>query len=268
MRGGHAGASYASKRIIVADLDGTLAESKSPIDAEMAALIGRLLRHKNFAVISGGRYQQFHEQMISRLPYADEWLSGLYIFPTNATSFYRFAGGVWRQVYAENLTVEEKDRVYDALKPALKEAGFEKPQIVYGDIVEDRGTQITFSALGQKAPLALKAKWDPDAAKRRKIKGALERLIPDFEIGIGGTTSIDISRKGIDKAYGIRRIQEHLMYSLGEMLYIGDALFEGGNDFPVKRAGVDCVQVGGVADTKRVLGRIIADVESGGRPTP
>ena len=42
------------KRLIVFDLDGTLAESKSVIDPEMAGLIDSLLGVLNVAVISGG----------------------------------------------------------------------------------------------------------------------------------------------------------------------------------------------------------------------
>ena len=41
------------KRLIVFDLDGTLAPSKSSLDAEMAALLNKLLGFIKVAVISG-----------------------------------------------------------------------------------------------------------------------------------------------------------------------------------------------------------------------
>ena len=84
-----------------------------------------------------------------------------------------------------------------------KQSGFKVEQ-VWGEVIEDRGSQITFSALGQQAPLEQKDKWDPDFTKRKKIKAILDTLIPEFSVRMGGATSIDITKPGIDKAYGIR----------------------------------------------------------------
>jgi hypothetical protein len=69
---------------------------------------------------------------------------------------------------------------------------------VWGEPIEDRGSQITFSALGQQAPLEEKKRWDPDFTKRKKIKAVLENLIPEFSVHLGGTTSVDVTKPGID----------------------------------------------------------------------
>jgi hypothetical protein len=129
---------------------------------------------------------------------------------------------------------------------------------LWGEQIEDRGSQITFSALGQHAPLEEKDKWDPDIGKRKKIKAVLDGLIPEFSVRIGGSTSIDITKPGIDKAYGIRKLRDLLSISLEEMIYIGDALYVGGNDYPAKEVGVDCIPVKDPEDTKRVIQTIIA----------
>jgi phosphomannomutase len=42
------------------------------------------------------------------------------------------------------------------------------------------------------------------------------------------------------------------------MIYVGDALFVGGNDYPAEQAGVDCIPVMGPGETKRVIQTIIA----------
>jgi hypothetical protein len=115
-----------------------------------------------------------------------------------------------------------------------------------------RGTQVTFSALGQMAPKELKKKWNPDYKKRLKIKKALENYIPEFQINIRGTTSIDITKKGIDKVYAINQIEKHLNILKEEMLFVGDAIFPGGNDYPVKQVGIDCIEVSGPDETKRL----------------
>src|SRR6202158_2196604 len=242
------------KKLIVFDLDGTLAESKSFLDAEMAALPHELFGAAKVAVISGGDWPQFEKQLLSNLP-QDERLMNLSLLPTCGTKFYKYAVE-WKKLYSEDFTADEKEKIVSSLKKAIEAAGF-KAEKVWGEQIEDRGSQITFSALGQQAPLEEKDKWDPDFSKRKKIKAILDTLIPEFSVRIGGSTSIDITKPGIDKAYGIRKLRDLLGISLKEMIYIGDALYVGGNDYPAKEAGVDCISVKDPNETKRVIPTII-----------
>ena len=243
------------KKLIVFDLDGTLAASKSPLDPEMLGLLHDLLGVVKVAVISGGDWPQFEEQVVSNLPH-DERLRALSLLPTCGTKFYQYSGA-WKKLYEEDFTTEEREKILNALKKAIGVAGF-KIEKLWGEQIEDRGSQITFSALGQHAPLEEKEKWDPDFAKRKKIKAILDRSIPGFSIRIGGSTSIDITKPGIDKAYGIKKLRDLLHVSLQEMIYVGDALFVGGNDYPAEKAGVDSIPVKDPDETKRVIQAIIA----------
>jgi HAD superfamily hydrolase (TIGR01484 family) len=243
------------KKLIVFDLDGTLAGSKSPLDSEMSGLLHDLLLIVKVAVISGGDWPQFEQQLLSNLPH-DERLANLSLLPTCGTKFYRYDSAAWKKIYSEDLTAEERDKILSSLTKAIISADF-KTDKLRGEQIEDRGSQITFSALGQKAPLEEKNKWDPDFSKRKKIKAILDTLIPEFSVRIGGSTSIDITKPGIDKAYGIRKLRDLLGISLKEMIYIGDALYVGGNDYPAKEAGVDCISVKDPNETKRVILTII-----------
>ena len=243
------------KKLIVFDLDGTLAESKSSLDDEMAALLHDLLGVVKVAVISGGDWPQFEKQLLSHLP-KDGHLANLSLLPTCGTKFYQYAGD-WKKLYSEDFTPEEKEKIIGSLHKALGESGYKAEQ-VWGEIIEDRGSQITFSALGQQAPLEAKTKWDPDFARRKKITAILTTLIPEFSVRMGGATSIDVTKPGIDKAYGIRKLREILGVSLSEMLFIGDALFPGGNDYPAKEAGVVSLSVRGPQETKLMVTAIIA----------
>jgi len=243
------------KKLIVFDLDGTLAESKSPLDAEMSTILSALLGIVKVAVISGGNWPQFEKQLLSNLPH-DEHLNNLSILPTCGTKFYKYKLG-WDELYSEDFTDEEKKKIISSLKKALGLSGF-KAEKVWGEPIEDRGSQITFSALGQQAPLAEKKKWDPDFTKRKKIKALLENLISEFSVHLGGTTSVDVTKIGIDKAYGIGKLREVLGIKIEEMIFIGDALFPGGNDYPAKEAGVVSIQVRDPNETKRVIEAIIA----------
>jgi hypothetical protein len=243
------------KKLIVFDLDGTLAASKSPLDAEMASLLHDLLGVVKVAIISGGAWLQFETQVLSMLP-QNESLARLSILPTCGTQFFQYTGD-WKKLYSEDFTADQKEKIVSSLKKAIATAGFEVEK-TWGETIEDRGSQITYSALGQQAPLEEKEKWDVDFAKRKKIKAILDTLIPNFSVRIGGATSIDITKPGIDKAYGIRKLRDILGISLKEMIYVGDALFVGGNDYPAEQAGVISIPVRGPGETKRVVEAMIA----------
>jgi phosphomannomutase len=217
------------KKLIVFDLDGTLAESKSSLDAETSTLLADLLGIVKVAVISGGDWTQFEKQVLGHLAH-DDRLENLSLLPTCGTKFFRYRG-TWEKLYSEDFTAEEKQKIMTSLNKALEESGFKAGKL-WGALIEDRGSQITFSALGQQAPIEEKKKWDPDFAKRQKIKAILDRSIPEFSVRLGGATSIDVTKPGIDKAYGIRKLQDVLEIKINEMVFVGDALFPGGNDYP------------------------------------
>lgn len=243
------------KKLIVFDLDGTLAESKSSLDPEMATLLTGLLAIVKIAVISGGGWPQFEKQVLSTLP-LDEHLRNLSLLPTCGTKFYQYKSG-WELLYSDDFTEAEKAKIIGALKQAAGVPDF-KVERTWGELIEDRGSQITFSALGQQAPIEEKKKWDADFAKRQRMKIQLDRIIPEFFVRLGGTTSVDVTKPGIDKAYGIRKLRDTLSIAIQEMIFIGDALFPGGNDYPAKEAGVVSIQVRDPCETKRVIEAITA----------
>jgi phosphomannomutase len=239
------------KTLFVFDLDGTLAESKSSLDAEMSKLLTNLVVLVKVAVISGGSWEQFEKQLLSNLP-RDSRLRNLFLLPTCGTKFFQYSEADWVKMYSEDLTGEEKEAIIKSLNHALEISGF-KPGTAWGELIEDRGSQITFSALGQGAPLEEKIKGGSDLNKRKHIIANLEPILPGFSIRIGGATSIDITKPGIDKAYGIRKLRDILSIQIQDMLFVGDALFPGGNDFPVKETGITSIQVRDPNETKLVI---------------
>jgi phosphomannomutase len=244
--------------IIGFDLDGTLNPSKLPLEPDMAALLARILAIYKVAVISGGSYEQFQRQFLGHFPCPTELLPNLFLLPTDGAMLCATENGDWKCTHENIFTDEEKKKIRQAFENALPNAGYSTPEKVYGEILEDRSTQMTFSAFGMEAPLAVKETWDPDHAKRKKIIAALEPLLPEFSVHMGGTTSIDITRAGIDKAYGLKRVLAQLHIPPEKMLYFGDALYEGGNDAPAKTIGATCVQVSGPAETRTHLLRLLA----------
>lgn len=252
------------KKLIVFDLDGTLAESKSVMDGEMDDLLTKLLRAKKVAVIGGGKYGQFKSQLLFALTAPKELLKNLFLFPTTSTAFYRYNRG-WKNVYELDLSRAEKESVREAFRDAFVEAHFVPPKKTYGPLLEDRGTQMSFSPLGQEVVTALGAKgirlkeqWKAkNDSLRFKIAQLVQKRVPQLEVRVGGLTTIDVTRQGIDKGYGVLQIKKHLKIPIDRMVFIGDALYPGGNDYAAKRTGIQCIAVRGPEDTKKIIKKIL-----------
>jgi HAD superfamily hydrolase (TIGR01484 family) len=241
------------KKLIAFDLDGTLALSKQPLDDDMASRITDLLEVCLVDIISGGDWPQFEKQVVSRLP-ARAQLAHLFIQPTTGTKLYRW-DGTWKPVYADLFSADESRQIEAALNDAVKAEDLDGGQ-TWGDRIEDRGSQITFSGLGQNAPLIAKEAWDADRAKREALQRRLRAALPDLSINIGGSTSIDITRKGVDKQYGLRKLLPVAGVSAEEVMFVGDAIYPGGNDYPAKEMGLDTIKVDEIEQTRLVISTI------------
>lgn len=248
------------RQVIAFDLDDTLAVTKSPISDRMGELLGKLLEKYDVCIITGGAFPQIKIQVVDRLEVSAERLGRLHLMPTCGTSYYRYdvLDEEWVLQYAEDLTTDEKKRITDALEKGARQVGLWEEK-THGDAIEDRGPQITYSALGQAAPAELKYEWaEKNKEKRKELRDAVAALIPELEVRIGGTTSTDVTRIGIDKAYGMEKLLTELKIGKDDILFIGDKLEEGGNDYPVKAMGIDTVAVDGWEETALVLEGLLA----------
>jgi len=226
----------------------------------MAKLVVQLLRHRYVAVASGGAFEQFELQFLAKLP-ANANFSNLFLFPTNCASgyYYNLRLGRFQQEYDIRLSGREVKRIFRSFAAVFEEMEYVPPKKTYGVILENRGSQVTFSALGQKAPLRLKERWDPHQRKRQKIRKLLKKYLPNLEISIGGTTSIDVTKKGVNKTLCVKKLEQRLHVGKKDMLYVGDALFKGGNDYIMKSAKIACASVSNPEATKKLIRHIIAN---------
>lgn len=234
-------------KLVAFDLDDTLAPSKSPLPDAMRAALLALLEKRPVAIISGGQFGQFQSQVIARLPESD-LLDDLHLMPTNGTRYYTHADGEWQVVYAHMLSDEHRAACAVALEAEARALGLWEEES-WGPKIEDRGSQVTFSALGQQAPVDAKKAWDPDGTKRARLRAAVQPHVPDLDVHAGGSTSIDITGRGIDKAFGIRKLMEQLGLEASDILFVGDRLEPGGNDHSVIGVGVQTRAVEGWEDT-------------------
>ena len=222
----------------------------------MADLLGRLLEVAEVCVISGGRFEQFRDQVIAKLPQSAP-LDRLHLMPTCGTQYFRWDGAAWSQQYAENLTEDEKAAALTAVEEEAKRLGLWESE-TWGPVLEDRGSQITFSALGQSAPVDAKAAWDPTGERRNVLRSAVQERLPSLEVRSGGSTSVDITRHGIDKAYGMNKLALLTGIPFADMLFVGDRLDPQGNDFPVIALGVPTSAVEGWEQTAALVEKLVA----------
>jgi hypothetical protein len=250
-----------AKKVIAFDLDGTLAPSKSPLPDRMSVALSRLLDLYDVCVTSGGKFEQFEKQLLANLKAKPNQLTRLHLMPTCGTRYYKFDlnKNAWQKVYAEDFTDAQKKEIITVLEAALDELGYRESK-PYGEIIEDRGSQITLSALGQDIVdelgdegVRLKEAWDPDNAKKNRIREYAAPKLPKFEVRVGGLTSVDITKPGIDKAYGMEKLMDILHATKDEILFIGDRLAEGGNDYPVKAMGIDSLEVSRWQETALII---------------
>ena len=253
------------KKVIAFDLDGTLAPSKSYLPDEMSVLLSRLLEHFQVCVISGGKFGQFEQQLLNGLKASPTLLEKLHLMPTCGTQYYVYdlAEKLWKQVYAENFTEAEKKKIIAVLKEAQEKLGYIEPK-TWGETIEDRGSQVTLSTLGQdivaqlgEEGVRLKEAWDPDNTKKQAIRDYAAERLPGIEVRAGGLTSVDVTRPGIDKAYGMQKLMNMLEIGKDDILFLGDRIAEGGNDYPVYAHGIDCLEVSDWRNTAQILTGIL-----------
>lgn len=246
-------------QLVAFDLDDTLAPSKQRVPTPIATRLKRLLAAVPVCVISGGNTTQFERQLLPSLHLDAAEAKQLHLMPTCGTRYLRFDGEQFAEVYAHDLPAATRSEVIAQLEETAKTIGVWQER-TWGPAIEDRGSQITYSALGQQAPVEAKKAWDPSGHKREALRAAMAEKLPHLEVRAGGSTSVDITAKGIDKAYGMRQLARVTGIALDEMIFVGDRLAPGGNDYPVAELGVATIAVAGFEETPAVLDQLLAAI--------
>jgi phosphomannomutase len=247
-----------AKKLIAFDLDDTLNVAKTPLTSDMVELFARLLDSYQVCVISGQKYEEFQRQILTPLGEQPALrLKNLHFMVAQGTQYYMFDGNDWKLVYSFPLTDEQVKSIDNALETAARELGLwtENPT---GEINENRISQVTFSALGQAAGTEEKYAWDPDRKKREKIIARAKEIAPEFDYEIGGTTSINVFLPGTNKTFGMNKLMELLNLKKDDILYFGDMVLPGGNDYPVVQMGIDTIAVEKWQDTAYALRGILS----------
>lgn len=244
-------------KIIVFDMDGTLTKSKTKADPDMLELLEILSQKYKVWVISWWDFNQYKLQFLVYLNSKKADLNNFYLFPTNGTRMYHYVDGRFTKKYSEDFTKVEVDEIINALDKSIIDLDL-IPELQYWELYENRGWQITFAAMWIDCPYEIKSVWDKDFKIRLRIREYIKKSLVGYNIWVCWTSSIDITREWIDKAYGIKKIMENLLVKKEEILFIWDALLKWWNDYPVKAFWVECIEVSKVEDTKKIIKSLIA----------
>jgi HAD superfamily hydrolase (TIGR01484 family) len=246
------------KKIIAFDVDGTLTASKTLIEDSMAHLIKELVKKRMVIAIAGGNFHQLETQFLPPFLHDELMLPYIHNFtllPTSGTQRYEYdeAKREWVLTDKEPLPPEAKERAIQLLRKVIENPIYEIPPNPIGNIIEDRDTQLTFTPNGQQAPVAIKMRFDPDRKKRERIKAMLDPMLPEVSVSINGTSSIDVLPKNFSKAVGLMRFLDKAGLSKSDVIFVGDAIFPGGNDYSVFEAGFDTISVKNPKETEAII---------------
>jgi len=236
------------------DLDDTLAESFQPPSSEIIKLLGRLLEKMPVAILTAAGWPRVEHQFLEPLSKSPN-IDRFFVFPNSSAQCYQHQNGTWTEIYDLKLTDDERARIKKAIEDASSEIDIRDPG--YEPKIIDREAQIAYAAVGLDAPPEVKKGWDPDQSKRKRLKSVIEKMVPDVEVRIGGTTTIDITKKGVSKAYGVEWLSKHLEIPAPEMIFIGDALYPGGNDEVVIPTGIQTRTTSGPSETEKIIKEIL-----------
>lgn len=242
-------------KLIACDLDDTLAITKQPIDAEMATIIEKVTEVADLCIITGGTFEQIKSNVLDKLPPLPALLNRIHCMPMSGSVYLRFSEGQWQTIYEALLPDNERERIASILEDTARHLGYWDEN--NNDLIQDRISQVTYSALGQNASPHDKYAWDPTKEKRLKMHELVSEKLPEYEVMINGKTSIDVLRPGINKAYGITELLEHTGYLAEETVFLGDSMYPGGNDYPVISTGVRTVTVVDPTETKQKLNSLL-----------
>ena len=199
----------ADVKALAFDLDDTLAPSKAAIssrdrrDAVGPAHRLRRLRHLRRHLLPvrqpAHRAPRRACRLVAAAPDAHE-RRGHYVW-----SRRRVDAGVRRGAVADEQTSQVSGRA-GAMRP--------RPRPLGGRQSGASGSR-TGDRRSPSPPWASRRRWSasgrgiPTASRRRSCATPCSRLFPELEVRSGGSTSVDVTRAGIDKAYGIGRFLEH-----------------------------------------------------------
>lgn len=207
-------------KLVAFDLDGTLTQHKSPLEAENKAVLDALSQKYRLLMVGAGTCSRIFEQM-GHFPLDIIGNYGMQYAKYNAKT------QSLDLIRDEHLPVNREyvEKTVTALRETYGYTDFK------GDNVEFHPSGcVTFPILGTKAELADKLAFDPDRKKRRLILEDVKSRFSDYTVFVGGTSSFDMAPSPYHKAYALSEYCREYQIRHDEVVFVGDDYGPGGND--------------------------------------
>lgn len=246
---------------VLFDLDDTLAASFEAPESTMIERLIKLLAHAPIAVVTGRDFSRIKPGFLP-LVAPSARAERFFVLAESSADTYVWDGTAWQEQPTANLTDEERTAIKDALAAALEKTRVLEGLPQFGERLLDKRNVVAFAMLGLGVPADMKYTWDPQHERRKALQRDLAPRLPEFDVFLGGATTIDVTRKGVNKAAGVRWLSDRLGLSPTQMLYIGDALYPGGNDAVVIETGIVTRETTGPAQTAAIIDELLAAYET------
>lgn len=229
------------------DLDDTLTPSRSRMKSEHEQLFAQLSSRRDIVVVSGAQESQMRKQL------PDPSQVRYYMLTQNGNHAISPDSQV---LWSESFSNAQKQVIVATIERWRAEVAIDVHD--EEDLVEDRGSQISYSLIGHEEDRAKKAAFDPGGPMRTKFLKAhpedAARLVEaGIEVTVAGTTCFDFFLLGKNKGFHVARVAQRMNWNKNDCLYIGDALEPGRNDETVIGV-VPTHQVKNPDDTFRFIG--------------
>lgn len=243
-----------NKKIFIFDVDGTIADSYCSVNKKDAEIICNLLVSGKIVVFATSRSREsVQEKVLNDLSCGSKYFSFVYILPAAGAAMYKWNNKEWEEVYRESMDANDIVKITEVYKRALHTIDPDIIKKVRPNIVNKKGVMLSCSALPVSATKEERRLWDPNHKKRIQIIKEIVREFPYISANIGGSATIDITKIGINKAYGLNRFFEILKLNKKDALFVGDGIFPGGNDYCVLETGIETMKVESPEDTATKL---------------
>jgi len=239
------------KTALLFDIDSTLTPPRLPITESMVQVLSNL--NIPFHVAAGSHMELLEEQFFK--PLFEFGFRGRFeAFISNGAIQYHCDYSSRPNIKEVDLFDIRKhlgDEAYDdlvrELENTVKIPGFQLPGHlrVFGDVIANRISMVNFSPIGRvkvETPEVREnrdafVRFDKETNYRRNILDYFDNIFSDLmaekglKITLGGQTSFDVGVLGQDKSKAVRAL---LASGVEKLIFIGDALFEGGNDAAIR----------------------------------
>ena len=219
------------------DVDGTLTPSRSKMDKSFITFFFDFCRNNDVYLVTGSDKEKTIEQI------------GEKIYNKCKRVYQCNGNDVWKA--EENIRTNEWT-LPDLARTFLISCEYESDfSLRTGNHIEERPGMVNFSVVGRNASLYERKQYvafEEQNGERRKIADAFNTMFPNLSAKVGGETGIDISPKGADKSQIVKDFDKE-----DTLWFFGDAIYEGGNDYPLAKLVKNHRKVNGWTQTKEYL---------------